>query len=46
MLTLGHFAFFILDRHERAAWQRPDKVVAALGLRGDETVYDLGAGPG
>jgi ubiquinone/menaquinone biosynthesis C-methylase UbiE len=35
-----------LDRPERAAWQRPDEVVAALGLHGDETVYDLGAGSG
>ena len=35
-----------LDRPDRAAWQRPDAVVAALGLQGDETVYDLGAGSG
>jgi SAM-dependent methyltransferase len=35
-----------LDRPERAAWQRPDEVVTALGLQGDETVFDLGAGSG
>ena len=35
-----------LDRPDRAAWQRPDEVVAALGLHGDETVFDLGAGSG
>jgi ubiquinone/menaquinone biosynthesis C-methylase UbiE len=35
-----------LDRADRAAWQKPDDVVAALGLRGAETVVDLGAGSG
>lgn len=35
-----------LDRPERDAWQRPDEVVRALELRGDETVYDVGAGSG
>ena len=35
-----------LDRPDRAAWQRPDDVVTALGLQGDETVFDLGAGSG
>jgi SAM-dependent methyltransferase len=35
-----------LDRPERAAWQKPDEVVAALGLQGSETVLDLGAGSG
>jgi SAM-dependent methyltransferase len=35
-----------LDRPDRAAWQRPDEVVAALGLQGNETVLDLGAGSG
>ncbi len=35
-----------LDRPERAAWQRPDEVVRALGLAGTETVVDLGAGSG
>jgi len=35
-----------LERADRAAWQRPDAVVAALGLAGTETVVDLGAGSG
>ncbi len=35
-----------LDRPDRAAWQKPDEVVRALELRGDETVLDLGAGSG
>jgi SAM-dependent methyltransferase len=35
-----------LDRPERAAWQKPNEVVRALELRGNETVYDLGAGSG
>jgi ubiquinone/menaquinone biosynthesis C-methylase UbiE len=35
-----------LDRPERDAWQKPDDVVRALRLKGDETVYDLGAGSG
>lgn len=35
-----------LDRPDRAAWQKPDQVVAALGLKGTETIYDLGAGSG
>jgi SAM-dependent methyltransferase len=35
-----------LDRPDRAAWQKPDQVVAALGLLGHETVVDLGAGSG
>ncbi len=35
-----------LDRPDRAVWQKPDEVVRALGLRGDETVLDLGAGSG
>jgi SAM-dependent methyltransferase len=35
-----------LERPERAKWQRPDEVVAALGLSGSETVVDLGAGSG
>lgn len=35
-----------LDREDRAAWQRPDAVVEALGLSGAETVVDLGAGSG
>ncbi len=35
-----------LDRPDRAAWQKPDEVVAALALQGSETVFDLGAGSG
>jgi ubiquinone/menaquinone biosynthesis C-methylase UbiE len=35
-----------LERADRAVWQKPDEVVAALGLRGEETVVDLGAGSG
>jgi 2-polyprenyl-3-methyl-5-hydroxy-6-metoxy-1,4-benzoquinol methylase len=35
-----------LERPDRAKWQRPDAVVAALGLAGHETVVDVGAGSG
>ncbi|GMV44499.1 MAG: hypothetical protein AMXMBFR64_62150 [Myxococcales bacterium] len=35
-----------LERPDRAVWQKPDDVVAALGLSGDETVVDVGAGSG
>jgi len=35
-----------LEREDRAAWQKPEEVVAALGLTGDETIVDLGAGSG
>jgi len=35
-----------LERPDRAAWQKPDEVVVALGLKGAETVVDLGAGSG
>jgi SAM-dependent methyltransferase len=35
-----------LERPDRAAWQKPGDVVRALGLHGDETVLDLGAGSG
>jgi SAM-dependent methyltransferase len=35
-----------LDKPGRAIWQKPDTVVAALGLKGTETVVDLGAGSG
>jgi len=35
-----------LEREDRATWQKPDEVVAALGLSGTETVVDLGAGSG
>jgi ubiquinone/menaquinone biosynthesis C-methylase UbiE len=35
-----------LERPDRAAWQKPGAVVAALELKGTETVVDLGAGSG
>lgn len=35
-----------LERQDRAAWQKPDAVVTALGLKGTETVADVGAGSG
>ena len=42
--TEKYIAF--LERPERAKWQRPDAVIAALGLTGDEAVVDVGAGSG
>lgn len=35
-----------LEGPERVLWQKPDAVVAALNLKGMETVNDLGAGGG
>ena len=35
-----------LERPDRAEWQKPDAVVAALGLKGNETITDVGAGSG
>jgi len=35
-----------LERADRAEWQRPDAVVAALDLTGKETIVDIGAGSG
>jgi ubiquinone/menaquinone biosynthesis C-methylase UbiE len=35
-----------LEAPARAAWQKPDQVVAALGLRAGQTACDVGAGPG
>lgn len=35
-----------LEKPERAVWQKPDDVVAALGLKGSETLVDVGAGSG
>jgi len=35
-----------LERSDREKWQKPDLVVAHLGLKGDERVADLGAGSG
>jgi SAM-dependent methyltransferase len=42
--TAKYIAF--LERPDRAAWQKPDAVVAALGLTGRETIVDIGAGSG
>ena len=36
----------VFDDPARDEWQKPDEVVSALGLSGDETVVDLGAGSG
>ncbi|MCB9383906.1 MAG: methyltransferase domain-containing protein [Bryobacterales bacterium] len=36
----------VLERDDRAEWQKPDEVVAALGLRAGEKVADIGAGSG
>lgn len=35
-----------LEEQGRAQWQRPDEVVAALGLKAGQTACDVGAGPG
>lgn len=35
-----------LERADRAQWQKPDAVVKALNLEGDEVLVDLGAGSG
>ncbi|HEX7671215.1 MAG TPA: class I SAM-dependent methyltransferase, partial [Polyangiaceae bacterium] len=35
-----------LERSDRARWQKPDEVVAALHLEGTETLADVGAGSG
>jgi SAM-dependent methyltransferase len=42
--TEKYIAF--LERPDRARWQKPDAVVKALRLKGDETVADVGAGSG
>jgi ubiquinone/menaquinone biosynthesis C-methylase UbiE len=36
----------ILEREDRGAWQKPDEVVAALGLDSGDVVADIGAGSG
>ena len=35
-----------LERPDRMTWQKPDEVIDALALSGDEVVVDLGAGSG
>jgi ubiquinone/menaquinone biosynthesis C-methylase UbiE len=35
-----------LDRPDRATWQKPDALVASLGLTGNENIVDVGAGSG
>jgi SAM-dependent methyltransferase len=42
------FAHYLarLEDPERVAWQRPEEVIAALGLRPGDVACDLGAGPG
>ena len=35
-----------LEREDRAKWQKPEAVVKTLGLKGTETVVDLGSGSG
>ncbi len=35
-----------LENPERAAWQKPDALVAALGLEPGDVACDVGAGPG
>lgn len=35
-----------LEGADRLAWQKPDEVVAALGLRPGDVACDVGAGPG
>jgi 2-polyprenyl-3-methyl-5-hydroxy-6-metoxy-1,4-benzoquinol methylase len=35
-----------LERPDRDGWQKPDALVASLGLAGGETVADVGAGSG
>jgi ubiquinone/menaquinone biosynthesis C-methylase UbiE len=42
--TEKYIAF--LERSDRAAWQRPEAVIGALGLSGREVIVDLGAGSG
>lgn len=42
--TEQYIAF--LERPDRARWQKPDEIVAALHLTGTETVADVGAGSG
>jgi SAM-dependent methyltransferase len=36
----------LMEGADRAAWQKPDEVIAALALRPRHTVAEIGAGPG
>jgi ubiquinone/menaquinone biosynthesis C-methylase UbiE len=36
----------LVGKPERAIWQKPDEVIRALGLKGNETLVDIGAGSG
>jgi len=35
-----------LERTDRAIWQKPDTVILSMGLKGNETIADVGAGSG
>jgi ubiquinone/menaquinone biosynthesis C-methylase UbiE len=35
-----------MEEPERAKWQKPDEVVAALGMKPPQVACDIGAGPG
>lgn len=35
-----------LERPDRAEWQKPEDVIDAIGLSGNERIFDLGAGSG
>lgn len=35
-----------LERSDRAIWQKPDTVILSMGLKGTETIADVGAGSG
>ncbi|MCP4130175.1 MAG: class I SAM-dependent methyltransferase [bacterium] len=35
-----------LEKEDRAIWQKPGLVVSSLGLKGSETIADIGAGSG
>ncbi len=42
----GHGMARMREEPGRAAWQKPDEVMAALAIHGRETVADIGAGTG